>query len=827
MKNCSICTEKFNKAQRKSVTCPYCSKMSCETCIRQYLINLSNDMPKCMYCSKEWSLEFLSTVTPKSFHNKEYRDYRVNFYLETEKSLLPATQELAEHTIRQRDNNFTLNQLKQEEKDLVKRLKMVRYQIKEIRDKSRLNPEINTEKPQIDPEINTKVKIMCQCPQDNCRGFVKGESKKCGLCGVTVCGKCHTIKTHNHKCNEDDVKSVIEIKKKTKPCPECRVPIQRSFGCDQMWCQHENTPIWLWSGKKKLAKDIVVGDILINQDGNPCKVQTLTSGTANMYKIEQKFGEDYLVIGKHLLTLRNNNQDVDISVEDYLKLSQHKRIHGYHRVACKTIQWPLQPTPIDPYIFGLWLGDGTARGDGFASNDIKIIQKWVEWSIQNNMEVIHSRPFGYDLRNAYQGQRLPVGYGSMAECTGCQKKPSLCCASIEELERLIESDHENTSYQELYIWKILLPKRKQSNILGKNRKPNLFKILLNECGVLKNKHVPIIYLQNDENTRLQLLAGLLDTDGNRNGNAFRISQCFDHKDLCDSIIDLAHSLGFATTKKIHIPGYITFPHGKTYKGKKQIKIRIMGATERIPVILEHKKITKGTYPASTIKVIDVGIGRYVGWSISGKSKRYLLGDGTVTHNCTNCHTRFDWVTCKKITSEFFHNPHMTEWQRLNNEIYESNNRLPSIVQLEQQIRQFRIKESTVEKIISCYNLVQHIQDIEMQKYPLGTNIRDNTDLRVKYLLNELSEKDWIFCLKKRQKKMEKDTEIHQTLDMFVQASIDIINQIMNVYDKAGLINLVKNLIVLKGYTNQSLFKIKTQFDGKIPQINNTWNVIIE
>jgi len=34
--------------------------------------------------------------------------------------------------------------------------------------------------------------------------------------------------------------------------------------------------------------------------------------------------------------------------------------------------------------------------------------------------------------------------------------------------------------------------------------------------------------------------------------------------------------------------------------------------------------------------------------------------------CTKCGTRFDWNTGKKVSSEWFHNPHMVEWQRNNN-----------------------------------------------------------------------------------------------------------------------------------------------------------------
>jgi hypothetical protein len=39
-----------------------------------------------------------------------------------------------------------------------------------------------------------------------------------------------------HKCKEDDVKTVEYLKSQAKPCPKCGVAIEKISGCDQMWC---------------------------------------------------------------------------------------------------------------------------------------------------------------------------------------------------------------------------------------------------------------------------------------------------------------------------------------------------------------------------------------------------------------------------------------------------------------------------------------------------------------------------------------------------------------------------------------------------------------
>jgi hypothetical protein len=97
-------------------------------------------------------------------------------------------------------------------------------------------------------EKTKKIKYFGHCPGENCKGFINGHFK-CGLCEITVCRTCRVkigekdteendlkqIKK-DHTCNEDDVASMILIKKETKPCPKCKIPIIRSYGCRQMWC---------------------------------------------------------------------------------------------------------------------------------------------------------------------------------------------------------------------------------------------------------------------------------------------------------------------------------------------------------------------------------------------------------------------------------------------------------------------------------------------------------------------------------------------------------------------------------------------------------------
>jgi hypothetical protein len=784
-------------------------------------------VPDCMSCNKELSSEFIMSNTPKSFYNKEFRDKKTNDLLSREKSLLPNTQYLAE---KQRNKNILkkkIEEMKKERDELRNALQIIKQKIGAV-ERTYYRDILDDDDEEETKDTPDRKEFIMPCPAHNCRGFLSS-AWKCGTCGVFVCSKCRVVKAsrddEEHKCDPNEVATYALFKKEVKPCPNCSIPIHKIDGCDQMWCQHEDTLVWLWNGTKKYAKDVQIGDLLIGDDGTPRKVETLVCGESKLYEVQQDYADSYKVIGKHLLTLKNNGKLVDISVENYMKLSKRKQKRGYHRAIVDDIKWKEQELPIDPYIFGLWLGEGTSRGDGFSSNDPIIIQKWIDWcSSLNNLEVTHEAPFQYHIQNKNQGKTMPVGYGCMSTCTGCKKKPSIVCASIEELEKILTKEPNNQQVIELIKWRKKLPSRATDMILGKARSRNRFVVLLEQLGVINNKHIPSVYLVNSVENRLKLLAGLIDTDGNKHRKSYRFSQCIGREQLCLDIKDLCVSLGLITRYKYHDPDTVTFPKGNRSKGQLQIKIRIMGNTSRIPVVLNYKKITENTdnFCTRTISIHDAGYGRFVGWSVSGGTPRYILGDGTITHNCTSCHTAFSWKT-GKIEKGKIHNPHYYEWQRKMNggeaPRVDGDMRCGGLPWPEEIEEMLIMKGKSFPELHECHRLVNHITEVVIPAYPLLDMTRVNTDLRIKYLLNEINETKWKSLLKMRQKAQDKNKEVRDVLEMFVNVMTDLFNTFVS----GENINLQQNAVALREYTNEQLYKIYSRYNNKTPVITKTWD----
>jgi hypothetical protein len=125
-----------------------------------------------------------------------------------------------------------------------------------------------------------KRKFIKACPVTDCRGFLSTQWK-CGICSIKVCNKCHDpITKESHICDEEKVASVALIAAEAKPCPKCSAMISKVSGCFA-----KDTPILLWNGSTKMSQDIIVGDILVGDDGTPRTVLNTVTGDDELYKI--------------------------------------------------------------------------------------------------------------------------------------------------------------------------------------------------------------------------------------------------------------------------------------------------------------------------------------------------------------------------------------------------------------------------------------------------------------------------------------------------------------------------------------------------------------
>lgn len=162
---------------------------------------------------------------------------------------------------------------------------------------------------------------------------------------------------------------------------------------------------------------------------------------------------------------------------------------------------------------------------------------------------------------------------------------------------------------------------------------HVYNRLFLEYNLYNNKHIPEEYRINRSDIQLQVVAGLIDTDGTYNSkkNFFEITQRHDRKHILDDIKFMCECNGLRCSMTSRIGT------GKK-KGVLHYRLRISGDLSIIPTKIERKRGTTNTpyrcrrcWSDYTFKVEPYDIGEYYGFTVD-KNHLFVLGDLTITHN---------------------------------------------------------------------------------------------------------------------------------------------------------------------------------------------------
>ncbi len=385
-------------------------------------------------------------------------------------------------------------------------------------------------------------------------------------------------------------------------------------------CMIYDTPILMFDGSIKMVQNIEVGDSIMGDDSTARKILSLGRGEDELYEIIPKKGEKYGVNSEHILCLKSSglnriricqnkngttsykveyfnilsykiqskrfnnieeannylndkkteNDIIEISVKNYLKLPKciKNGLKGYK----VPVEFPSKPVLFDPYIIGIWLGDGTSSSSAITNQDAVILHY-----IKNEIKK-------YNLNlNFYSKYTYGISYD------------------------MPDYDSRNNK--------------------------NYFLQVLKNYNLLNNKHIPNDYKFNEKKIQLELLAGIIDSDGSycNKGKYYDITQ--KNKILSDDILFIARSLGFAAYQK-KCTSFCTYKNEKVYGTYYRICISGNNLSD-IPVKCTRKMATERSQIKNVlvtgITVKPIGWGKYYGFTIDN-NHRYLLGDFTVTHN---------------------------------------------------------------------------------------------------------------------------------------------------------------------------------------------------
>lgn len=244
--------------------------------------------------------------------------------------------------------------------------------------------------------------------------------------------------------------------------------------------------------------DLQVGDYVYSSDGKPCRITAATEVMYERpcYELEFNTGDVIIADAEHQW-VTDARRDRDRlkgrggkhkgpkpsvkTTEEIASTLMCRKDHNHRIKISPPVEGSVQEFELEPYMLGLWLGDGNSGNSGFTCNDDETIER--------------IRSLGYSVKNA-------------------------------------------ATKTSLYAWRIT------DGSKGKYANQNSFYKKLQRLGVLGNKHIPEAYMTASEEQRLELLQGLMDTDGFISKGQGQCEFVQKNKVLARQVYRLIASLGF-------------------------------------------------------------------------------------------------------------------------------------------------------------------------------------------------------------------------------------------------------------------------------------------
>lgn len=354
--------------------------------------------------------------------------------------------------------------------------------------------------------------------------------------------------------------------------------------CAPTGCHARGTCILMFDGSTKAVEDVSVGDILMGPDSRPRRVLRLASGHEPLYRITPKKGEPFVVNHGHVLSLQTTNEGKayactttgkeieNITVGDWLNRSKSwKHLRKLRR---SPVEFPvIEEPPLDPWALGVLLGDGcVTSGISICNPDFEVLLEFDD----------KMTAYGLTLRwRQKPGNKAYDAFFADPNATRCT--------------------------------------------------PNRIMAILRALGVAGctagEKFVPDIYKLGSRQVRIEVLAGLIDTDGHYGGGVFDfISKS---RQLADDVVFISRSLGLWANVS-ECEKYCQTGAGGTY-WRVTISGDIDMVTTRVPRKQAAPRKQRKNPLVTGFDVEPIGNGEFFGFTLDG-DHLYLTADFVVHHN---------------------------------------------------------------------------------------------------------------------------------------------------------------------------------------------------
>lgn len=374
-----------------------------------------------------------------------------------------------------------------------------------------------------------------------------------------------------------------------------------------------DTPIPLADGTWTTMRDLEVGQSVIGGNGRPAPVTSKSKvwpgETTPMFRLTLDDGRFLDASHHHRWRVSTFNSrararhDKSGRTSPWVVLTTEQMVAGvlggkYQLPLSGASDTPERDLYVDPYLLGMWLGDGfSQRGSicsGYSDLDEALAQIDSHWDGQ--VRVDDSLP---------QSAQIHLGRRT-GECRHghLRSDDTKCDTCRSEGYRARGTKATNPTFGEA----------------------------LSHIGVLNNKHIPDDYLNGSHEQRLELLRGLMDTDGTCHNKTGRCSFSSSRRALAEQVLSLVRSLGIKAFMN-YVPqsaSYtVTFKTDVVVfrmarKAARQLVQQAPGRHSRGGVHRRGVNIVESIEPIAGVDSACI--------EVDSPDHTYLAGDYVVTHN---------------------------------------------------------------------------------------------------------------------------------------------------------------------------------------------------
>ena len=196
-----------------------------------------------MFCNTQFTHSQLPLLgLTKTFLAGDFAKHQQDILFAQEQAMLPSAQAAVAHDKLVKNIDFQL-------KDVCAQIKALHALKIDLMQTKR---QLMQHDPSVHSHADATDQFIHRCAHSECNGFVS-HAWKCATCENYTCPHCREPKLARddllHVCNPDSLASVALLKADTKPCPNCKIPVHKTEGCDQMFCT-QCKRLWSWNTGK-------------------------------------------------------------------------------------------------------------------------------------------------------------------------------------------------------------------------------------------------------------------------------------------------------------------------------------------------------------------------------------------------------------------------------------------------------------------------------------------------------------------------------------------------------------------------------------------------